>query len=264
MARSYLDNIVAWHRARAAADERSWRTREVPDVLRPSLTHDLRLRRSDGIGVIAEIKRRSPSKGDLAPDLDERAMAAAYQAGGARAISVLTDEPHFGARPTDLPSVAGSVDLPLLRKDFTVSENDVLDVVELGASVVLLIVAALTDEELRRFTALAATVGLDSLVEVHDEAEAERAMALDVAMIGVNQRDLSTFAVDPDRAARVARLLPRDVVAVAESGFTTTAAVERAADVGFDAVLVGERFVTSDDVATTVSSFSGFPIGSRV
>ncbi len=253
---TYLDAIGEFHRARAQADPRSWTSRV--DGLwytGPSLSRHL----SEGpnVAVISEVKRRSPSKGWLAQDLDAADTARRYVDGGAAAISVLTDLPHFGGTLDDLRAVRRAVDLPVLRKDFTVSENDVLDALEWGASAVLLIVALLSDDELARLHALARTVNLDALVEVHDEAEASRALRAGATLIGVNQRDLHTFAVDSRRAARVAQSLPRDVVKVAESGLRSADDVRVAGEAGFHAVLVGESFVTDASPGERVRDFAG-------
>jgi len=262
MASTYLDAILSSHRARAAADDRDWRTRRV-NATGPSLEHSIREHRQRGNAVIAEIKRKSPSKGWLAEHLDVAAQAALYERAGASAISVLTDVPHFAGSVQDLQTARSASRLPILRKDFTVSLNDVLDTAEMGASAVLLIVAALSDEELREFSKVARDIGLDALVEVHDEGEAERALEAGASMIGVNQRDLHSFAVDRERAERVAGSLPSRVVALAESGFSSVEAVASAALAGFDAVLVGESFVTSPSALETVSSYVGHPIGGR-
>lgn len=208
------------------------------------------------VAVIAEVKRRSPSKGWLARNLDAAKLAALYQLAGARAVSVLTDEQYFAGSADDLRAVVASVSVPVLRKDFTVSANDVLDAAEMGASTVLLIVAALNVEELASLLELAGVVGLDALVEVHDRVEARRAVEFGARLIGVNQRNLRTFEVDPDHAATVIDELPHDVVAVCESGLRSVADVERAALAGFDAVLVGETFVSSDHIEETVRSFT--------
>jgi len=208
------------------------------------------------VAVIAEVKRRSPSKGWLARELDAAKLAALYQLAGARAISVLTDAQYFAGSADDLRAVVASVSVPVLRKDFTVSANDVLDAAEMGASTVLLIVAALDAEELASLLELAGVVGLDALVEVHDRIEARRAVEFGARLIGVNQRNLRTFEVDPDHAATVIDDLPHDVVAVCESGLRNVADVERAALAGFDAVLVGETFVTADDIERSVRAFA--------
>lgn len=210
--------------------------------------------RGGDVAVVAEIKRRSPSKGELAPGLDPAGLAVTYEAGGAAALSVLTDEKFFGGSPEDLAAARAAVDLPVLRKDFTVSDADVCDARVMGADAVLLIVAALDEEELARLHALAIAVGLDALVEVHDEDEAARAMAVGARLIGVNQRDLRTFEVDTARALRVARALPDGVVRVAESGISDASDAARLAGAGYHAVLVGESLVTADDPGAAVGA----------
>jgi indole-3-glycerol phosphate synthase len=217
---------------------------------------------SPNVKVIAEIKRKSPSKGWLAQNIDASAMASLYEAAGASAVSVLTDQLHFGARHDDLSTASRSTALPTLRKDFTVSENDVLDALEQGAAAILLIVALLSDDELVRFHELATSLGLDVLVEIHDHTEAARAVSCGARIIGVNQRNLTTFDVDPTHAAAVANQLPSDVVRVAESGLRTADDVARAAAAGFHAVLVGETFVTSPTPYDTVSAFASVPLHS--
>jgi len=209
------------------------------------------------VKVIAEVKRRSPSKGWLGEHLDAAALARDYVEGGAAAISVLTDEPHFAGSRADLVAVTGAVGVPVLRKDFTVSENDVLDAAEMGASGVLLIAAILEADELTRYVDLALSVGLTPLVEVHGDLDVERALTSGATIIGVNQRDLRTFEVDTAHAAAVIAALPANVIRVAESGLRTRADVEVAARAGFDAVLVGEVFVTSTAPGLLVSEFAG-------
>ncbi len=263
MSATYLDDILIYHRARAARDERDWRTRDVARTPRASLVAAISAHREHGIGVIAEIKRRSPSKGWLAEGLDAVEAAQRYVEGGALGVSVLTDEAHFAGSLEDLRAVSAAVSVPVLRKDFTVAPNDVLDAVESGASAVLLIVAALSNDELSQLLRVAAEHEIDALVEVHDVDEASRASDLGANLIGVNQRDLHTFAVDVERAERVVASLDSDIVAVAESGFSTPDAVASAARAGFDAVLVGESFVRAKDRASAVRSFVGFEIGAR-
>jgi indole-3-glycerol phosphate synthase len=269
---TYLDRILAEHRAAAAAD-----TRDLAELVaraepaasgRRGFAAALRNGPhggSAGLGVIAEVKRRSPSKGDLAADLDPAAVAGEYAAGGAIALSVLTDGPNFGGSPDDLIAARAAVGLPVLRKDFTVSEHDVCDAALMGADAVLLIVAALDDDELHRFSALTRRFGLDALVEAHDEAEVERALAAAAGVIGVNQRDLYTFEVDHQRAVRVAASIPEGVLKVAESGIRGPEDAAALAAAGFDAVLVGESLVTSPDrtaaVAALVDSVSRSPGG---
>lgn len=240
----YLDGILAAHRATAAEDSRPLdqlieQTRGLPEARGFGAS----LRAAPGLGVIAEVKRRSPSKGDLALDLDPAKLSASYEAGGAACCSVLTDVDFFGGSVEDLQAVREAVSLPVLRKDFTVTAHDVVDARLMGADCVLLIVAALDDSELVDFHSLADEIGLDVLVEVHDEAEAERAVRAGGRIIGVNQRDLRTFEVDTARAARVAGELPADALRVAESGIGGPGDIPSLVAAGFEAVLVGESLV---------------------
>jgi indole-3-glycerol phosphate synthase len=207
--------------------------------------------------VIAEIKRRSPSKGDLFARLDPGVVAAAYERGGASCLSVLTDVDHFGGSVADLQAARSACSLPVLRKDFTVSERDVLDARIMGADCVLLIAAALDKHELAEFNELANTVGLDVLVEIHDEAELEVALGVEASIIGVNQRDLVTFEVDHDRAVRMAAAIPAHVVRVAESGVRDAADAQSLRNAGYDAILVGESLVTSADPAAAIGRLRG-------
>ncbi len=244
---TYLDGILESHRATAADDSRSLdQLIDQTSDLAPARGFAQAIRSAPGLGVIAEVKRRSPSKGDLNLNLDPVALSSAYAAGGAACCSVLTDVEYFGGSVADLQAVRDAVDLPILRKDFTVAANDVVDARLMGADCVLLIVAALDDHELNDFHTLATEVGLDALIEVHDEAEAERAMAIGGTIVGVNQRDLMTFEVDVQRARRVASSLPLDVVRIAESGITGPADIPDLVSAGFEAVLVGESLVKHD------------------
>jgi indole-3-glycerol phosphate synthase len=256
----FLDEIVAWHRARAAADERDRAAlaNRAAATLDSDPTRDFAaaLCAAPGIGVIAEVKRRSPSKGDLVPRLDPAAIARDYEAGGAAALSVLTDERYFGGSAEDLVAARAAVGLPVLRKDFTVAPADVDDARLMGADAVLLIVAALSDAELRGLIERAGELSMTALVEVHDEKEAERARVAGARVVGVNQRDLRTFEVDSERAVRVARALGPDVVRVAESGISSPADLSVLAEAGFDAVLVGEAFVRAPDRIAAVRAMA--------
>ena len=209
---------------------------------------------SGDIAVISEIKRRSPSKGDLAPGLDPVELAGQYERGGAACLSVLTDVDFFGGSIEDLVAARAACTLPVLRKDFTVSARDVCDARIMGADCVLLIAAALDQAELESFLKLSRAIGFDALVEIHDEAELDRAVAAGADLIGVNQRDLVTFAVDTDRALRMAPQMPAGVVRVAESGITGPADAAVLAGAGYHAVLVGEHLVTSGDPEGGVSA----------
>ena len=213
--------------------------------------------RGAGSSVIAEVKRRSPSKGDLADIRDPAALAQHYAAGGAAAISVLTEERRFGGSLDDLRAVRAAVDVPLLRKDFTVEPYQVLEARAAGADLVLLIVAALGDDDLRRLHDLARELGLAVLVEVHDEAETERAVTLGAELIGVNARNLKTLAVDPATFGRLAPWVPEDRVLVAESGITGVDDVARFVGEGARAVLVGEALVRDGDPTAAVRAMTG-------
>lgn len=251
---TYLDRIVAHHRELARLDSRplqalldSARTQPPVRGFRAALAA------STHLAVIGEVKRRSPSKGDLNVGLDPARLAREYERGGATCLSVLTDEEYFGGSATDLQTAREACSLPVLRKDFTVSGRDVLDARLMGADCVLLIVAALAESELTDFHALAIEVGLDALVEVHDETELDRALAVGSTLIGVNQRDLVTFQVDHDRARRMAALIPEAVVSVAESGVRGRADAAALRSAGYDALLVGESLVTASDPASAVA-----------
>ena len=260
---TYLDRIVAAHRVRASADPRPLGALIDAAVALPEprgLVSALRKEAAHGrLAVIAEIKRRSPSKGALNPDLDPEKLARAYQDGGACALSVLTDGEFFGGCPSDLMAARDATDLPVLRKDFTVGPRDVCDARLMGADAVLLIVAALSDDELGAFHDLARQLGLDALVEVHDEPELERALGVGATLVGVNQRDLTTFEVDHERARRMAPLIPDGVVKVAESGVRHAADARALTRAGYHAVLVGESLVTAADPAAMIAELIGGP-----
>ena len=255
---TYLDDILARHRAEAASDDRDLDSMvDRARACEPARGFAQALRRP-GLSVIAEVKRRSPSKGALAPtDLDPALLAKAYAQGGAACLSVLTDGASFGGSPDDLVKARAATDLPVLRKDFTVDARDVCDARLMGADAVLLIAAALDDDELGRFHAFARDVGLEALVEVHDERELERALAVGARLVGVNQRDLVTFEVDHERALRMAGAIPSAVVKVAESGVRGRDDASALADGGYDAVLVGEHLVTAADPGAAIRVLRG-------
>ncbi len=223
------------------------------------------LRRSDGrLAVVAEIKRRSPSKGDLAPGLDPPVVAKAYETGGAAALSVLTDRPFFGGSVDDLQMARAAVEIPALRKDFTIDETQVYETRVIGADAVLLIVAALTDDGLLTgLRELAEEVGIVALVEAHDDAELDRALDAGASIVGVNARDLGTFGEDLGLSERLADRIPGEVTAVAESAIRAPADAERMAEAGYDAVLVGEALVRSDDPTQLVDAMSRHSVRTR-
>lgn len=263
---TYLDEILAEHRRRAGADPR--RVGDLDALLEAApeprpFAEAVRVGSGPAggarIGLIAEIKRRSPSKGSLAEDLDAGRLAEAYVSGGASCLSVLTDANFFGGSALDLRQARAASNLPVLRKDFTVAEIDLYDARAMGADAVLLIVAALDDRELAGFIGLAGTLRMDALVEVHDETELSRALRAGARMVGVNQRDLRTFGVDRDRAVRLAGSIPDGIVKVAESGITTAGELVRLAEGGFHGALVGEALVTAPDPRQALVGLRGFP-----
>jgi indole-3-glycerol phosphate synthase len=255
---TYLDAIIARHRAAAADDPRPIEEL-VESALSMPPTRGFRAALTDvaHLAVISEVKRRSPSKGDLNAGLDPAALAADYERGGASCVSVLTDEESFGGSVWDLQVARAACSLPVLRKDFTVSEHDVVDARRMGADCVLLIAAALESAELIRFHQLAVEIGLDVLVEIHDEAELEVALTAGATLVGVNQRDLVTFQVDHERALRMAGVMPAGVVRVAESGVRGPDDAASLYAAGYHAVLVGETLVTSGDPAGAIRSLIG-------
>ena len=262
---TYLDRILAAHRLEAHGDGRN------PEILAaqcaglpPTRGFADAVRRQSVRGqmaVIAEIKRRSPSKGLLADHLDPVELAHSYESGGAACLSVLTDVEFFGGSVDDLRAARAACTLPTIRKDFTVSVNDVCDARLMGADCVLLIVAALSDRELATFAATAIQVGIDALFEIHDEAELDRAVNAGAVLVGVNQRDLVTFEVDHARAQRMAALIPFHCVKVAESGVRDGQDARRLHESGYHAVLVGETLVRSNDRAASVRELRSMSLG---
>jgi len=218
----------------------------------PALDVDARLR-LPGVAVIAEVKRQSPSAGELASIADPAALAAEYERGGARVISVLTEQRRFGGSLDDLVAVRGTVDIPVLRKDFVVTPYQVWEARAHGADLVLLIVAALEQQVLVALLERIESLGMAALVEVHDEDEARRAVDAGARIIGVNARNLRTLEVDRDTFGRVAPLLPDSVIKIAESGVRGPHDLLAYAALGADAVLVGESLVTQPDPRQAVA-----------
>ncbi|MEZ5095157.1 MAG: indole-3-glycerol phosphate synthase TrpC [Nocardioides sp.] len=256
---SVLDDIVAGVLADLAVRQAQVSEERLRASLAaaPAVRDPMSAFRAPGTSVIAEVKRRSPSKGDLAPIADPAALAAAYARGGAHAISVLTEARRFGGSLQDLTTVRAAVQVPLLRKDFCVTDYQLLEARAAGADLVLLIVAALPDDRLATLAALASELGLTALVEVHDEEETERALDLGAELIGVNARNLKTLEVDPGTFSRLARLVPDDRVLVAESGISGPDDVARYADDGARVVLVGEALVRCANSEAAVRAMTG-------
>jgi indole-3-glycerol phosphate synthase len=216
-----------------------------------------------GMALIAEVKKASPSAGVICEDFDPVRIAREYEAAGAGCLSVLTDEKFFQGSLDHLRQIRAAVKIPLLRKDFIIDERQLLEAVEWGADAILLIVAILTDEQLQKFHSLATEAGLAALVEVHDEAELDRALKISPALIGVNNRDLKTFKVDLATTERLAaKLFPSPAtrptsLLVAESGIHTRADVERLKKCGAGAILVGESLMRGGDIQAKVRELIG-------
>jgi len=205
-----------------------------------------------GLGVVAEIKRRSPSVGVIDAHMDPAEQAAAYVDGGADAISVLTEPDFFDGSMDDLAAVRAVVDVPLLRKDFILSTAQIWEARAGGADAILLIVAALDQDTLEKLVGTAAHVGVEAIVETHTADEVRRAAVAGARIIGVNNRDLATFHTDLTVAESIARVLPRDVVTIAESGVSDVVGARRMVRCGYDAILVGEALVRSSDPSSLV------------
>lgn len=211
--------------------------------------------RMPGISVIAEVKRNSPSKGKLAVIADPAELAEQYQVGGAAAVSVLTEQRRFGGSLADLDAVRARVNIPVLRKDFIVTPYQVYEARAHGADLILLIVAALTHSQLQELHALATGLGMRVLVETHTPEEVMRAVDLGAELIGVNNRNLKTLEVDLAQFARLAELIPDEVIKVAESGILSLEDAQQVANVGADVILVGEALVRHDRPADAVARF---------
>src|ERR1700722_8657928 len=212
----------------------------------------LRRPRSGQIALIAEVKKASPSAGIICADFDPVRIAKQYQAAGADCLSVLTDEKFFLGSLDYLKQIRAAVKLPLLRKDFIIDERQILEAVEWGADAILLIVAILSDEQLKKFHSLAIEAGLAVLVEVHDEAEMDRALKIRPELIGVNNRDLKTFKVDLATTEKLSTKVDRQKILVAESGIHTRADVERLKKCGARAILVGESLLRDGNIQSKI------------
>ena len=263
-----LDTIVAQKRIEIAAlPERRIAAGDLRDAMlerneRRDFLGALRRPARGDVALIAEVKKASPSKGVICADFDPIRIAREYEAAGATCLSVLTDEKFFLGSLDYLRQIRDAVKLPLLRKDFIIDERQILEAVEWGADAILLIVAILDDRQLQDYQALAAAAGLSVLVEVHDEAELDRALAAGSALVGVNNRDLKTFKVDLGTTARLAAKLfaspgGRSKLLVAESGIHTRADVEVLRRCGSGAILVGESLMRGNDIASKAAELLG-------
>jgi indole-3-glycerol phosphate synthase len=243
--------------ARADEVEASLSTARPPRDFRDAIA------RGGVVSLIAECKRRSPGAGVIRQRLDPVELTLGYESAGASALSVLTDETYFGGSLADLSAVAGAVSVPILRKDFTLDALQVLEARGAGADAVLLIVRILEEDALQRLHTTATALGMAALVEVHDEAELDRALAVGADLIGINNRDLSTFTTDLETTTRLLEQLSDDVLVVSESGIRTRADVERLAEAGVDAILVGEALLAAPDPNAVAATLVGVPNAAR-
>lgn len=255
----FLQTIVAQKRAAVSAA-----AQRVPLEALQAQAADRRDHRSltaalatDGVRIIAEIKRASPSLGPIRLDLDPAGLARAYTSGGAAALSVLTELAFFKGSIDDLQAARAATHLPVLRKDFIVTAYQVVESAAIGADAILLIVRILSDPELANLYALAQALGIDVLVEVHDVGDAVRAQRLGARLIGINNRDLARFATDPDNARRLAGQFDTGTLVVAASGIATAADVSRGLASGIRRFLIGESLVRSPDPAALLRAFLG-------
>jgi indole-3-glycerol phosphate synthase len=253
-----LEAIVGATRARVAASQaresRSVLERRAMERSPDGAGFIAALSRTDRVNVIAECKRRSPSRGILRAAYEPAQIAAGYERGGAAAISVLTEPGFFDGSLTHLESVRAAVKIPLLRKDFIVDEYQLLEARAAGADAILLIVAALADADLERLSAAANQLGLAALVEVHSAQECERALRCGAHLVGVNNRNLRTLQVDLEASHVIARSLPDEVVAVSESGLKTPDDLRSMTALGYKAFLIGERFMVTPDPGAALAS----------
>ncbi len=252
-----LDRIVVRKKEEVAELLRLRRVSRSPGPVEPPRGFLRALVDYPGLAVIAEAKKASPSKGVICADFDPVAIARSYQEGGAQALSVLTDIDFFQGNLDYIPAVRQAVSLPVLRKDFIIHEVQIHQAREVGADAILLIAAILDNYQLRDYQALANDLGMDILVEVHDERETERALKAETRLLGVNNRDLRDFSVDLGTTVRIKREVPNEIPVVSESGIRNHEDVRRLSECGVKAVLVGESLMRAEDRATALRDLTG-------
>ena len=253
---SVLTEILARKRQRLAEAKANVPVEGIRERIKPGSHRFLTAMQRDAVNVIAEFKRRSPSKGIIRADVDALSMARCYEAGGAAAISVLTEEDYFAGSLDDLRSVKSVVALPVLRKDFVFDDYQIYEAAAAGADAVLLIVTALDDEQLSRLRKLAEdNLGLDALVEVHDSGEMNRATAAGAKLVGVNNRNLHTFDVSLQTSVTLSDIAPKGSTLISESGLNSAADLQRLYEAGYRGFLIGETLMRADDPAAALRGF---------
>ena len=260
MTESILQNIVEEKRKAVARAKAALPLEELKARVRKKETRAFAeaIRAGEPLGLIAEIKQKSPSKGVLRERFDPIAIAQDYQAAGAHALSVLTDEPYFGGRLEYIREVKQFCELPVLRKDFIIDPYQVYESVAADADAILLIVAILEQDELFELHHLALSLGLEVLVEVHSEAELTKALGIHATLIGINHRDLHTFQMNMQLAGQLAKHIPDTVTCIAESGIATPADITRMRRAGVHGILVGEAFMIQEDIQRAVKKLMGW------
>ena len=262
-----LDEIRAHKEVEVAMRQTAWPLLEVQRACAsaPAVRSMQDVLARPGIQIVAEVKRRSPAKGNLSLGADAPSLATRYAEAGAAGVSVLTDERFFSGSDADLTAVRAAIDIPILRKDFTISSYQIHEARSIGADVILLIVAMLSDTQLRSFLDSAASLHMEAIVEAHTEEEVRRAVALGAQMIGINNRNLATFEVDLGTTERLRPLITGPALVIGESGISTRADVVRLERAGADAVLIGEALVTAQDARAKIHELLGLdrePVGS--
>lgn len=256
-----LDRIVEVKREEVAELAQRFSRRDVEEqvqLMPPTLGFAKALREATAyIGLIAEVKKASPSKGVIRPDFDPVEIATTYERAGATCLSVLTDQRFFQGHNDYLRQVRAAVTLPILRKDFLIDERQIYEARLIGADCILLIAAILSTEQLREYQAVAASLGLDVLVEVHDERELERALQAGATLLGVNNRDLRDFSMDLTTTARLAQQVPAGTLLVSESGIVTHEDVRMVKEAGAHAILVGETLMRDPEIVPSVDLLLG-------
>lgn len=258
----FLDEILAKKREELEQEKKKLSQEELLNRLKisPAPRRDFKARIGEPgqINLIAEVKKASPSRGIIRQNFDPVEIAKTYEASRARALSVLTDEKFFKGKLSYLGQIREATTLPILRKDFIVDEYQIYQSALAEADAILLISAILSREEIARFYSIAGRLNLDCLVEVHTEEEVARALEIGPQILGINNRDLATFEVDLDTTERLIRMIPRDKIIVAESGISSHEDVVRLRDLGVNAVLIGEVFMESEDIASKVKEIMGY------